>query len=107
MYRWVTVAAACRTQSKDGITFALDHMEDLISSANNAAADDGIIATIPVYRHTFLVSQEQLPESSPKDMRAEFYWSADGNEYPEAEELEKLWKEQKKAVRKRWLAVLR
>jgi hypothetical protein len=123
-YRWLSLTALAATASRAGVLRALDEMDALLEAARGGddggrialvtaatlmeASDSKALATLPVMRRVHMVGGPPLVESSPDDLRAEFYWT-DENEAVLARdpgELAQRWSHEAENIREHWLSVL-
>jgi hypothetical protein len=72
------------------------------------ASDPNALRTLPVVRAVHMVGGDPLIESSPDDLRAEFYWT-DENRAASTRDpvaLARSWEHEAESIRKRWQSIL-
>jgi hypothetical protein len=123
--RWIPLVALVITGSKQGVAFALDHMELLLRQMESGGdgnemrvvqsaleclvmgSDPKALTEIPVYRDCQLMGATWYAEPRPDDYNSEFFWiaSSEARLHP-SQELALKWKENSASICKRWAELL-
>jgi hypothetical protein len=118
--RWLYLAALASTGSKRGVLYVIDHVPELFAVPGPGREIGQTVVTVllegssaeelqrvPLLRTVHVVGGGPLLESSPDDLRAEFYWTRENvPQLHDRETLTRLWAAKSDAVRSRWESTL-
>jgi hypothetical protein len=113
------------TASKQGVAFALEHMDLLLKGMDGRemnqkrvvqataeclvfGTDPKALTQIPLYRDCGLMGAVWLAEPRPNDYTSEFFWTESSeNRLRPTEEIEAAWRKDSASIQKRWADLLK